>query len=89
MLGKLWQESELREGPQQAAAHPELLRRYRMEEGALARLVSPRGARPVRVRAAEARPDVIAVCGGPALTQACEVRPDGAWTLGEAKVVKS
>lgn len=89
MLGKLWQESELREGPQQAAAHPELLRRYRMEEGALARLVSPRGAWPVRVRAAEARPDVIAVCGGPALTQACEVRPDGAWTLGEAKVVKS
>jgi len=89
MLGKLWQESELREGPQQAAAHPELLRRQGIEEGVLARLMSPRGAWPVRVRAGEARPDVIAVCGGPALAQACEVRPDGTWTLGEAKVVKS
>lgn len=89
MLGKLWQESELREGPQQAAAHPDLLRRHGMEEGVLARLMSQRGAWPVRVRAAEARPDVIAVCGGPALTQACEVRPDGTWTLGEAKVVRS
>ena len=89
MLGKLWQESDLREGPQQAAAHPELLRRYRMEEGTLARLMSPRGTWPVRVRASETRPDVIAVCGGPALVLACEVRPDGAWSLGEAKVVKS
>lgn len=89
MLGKLWQESELREGPQQAAAHPDLLRRHGMEEGVLARLMSPRGAWPVRVRAAETRPDVIAVCGGPALTLSCEVRPDGTWTLGEAKVVKS
>ncbi|MGQ9917795.1 MAG: hypothetical protein ACUVS7_10295, partial [Bryobacteraceae bacterium] len=60
-----------------------------MEEGVLARLMSPRGAWPVRVRAADTRPDVIAVCGGPALTLACEVRPDGTWTLGEAKVVKS
>lgn len=89
MLGKLWQESELREGPQQAVLHPDLLRRQGMEEGVLARLMSPRGAWPVRVRAAETRPDVIAVCGGPALALACEVRPDGAWTLGEAKVVKS
>ncbi|MGC8761607.1 MAG: hypothetical protein ACP5VC_16740 [Bryobacteraceae bacterium] len=89
VLGKLWQESELREGPQQAAAHPDLLRRYQMEEGALARLMSPRGVWPVRVRAARARPDVIAVCGGPALALACEVRPDGTWSLGETKVVKS
>lgn len=89
MLGKLWQESELREGPQQAAAHPDLLRRYRMEEGSQARLMSPRGAWPVRLRAAETRPDVIAVCGGPALTLSCEVRADGTWTLGNAKVVKS
>ena len=89
MLGKLWQESELREGPQQAAAHPDLLRRHGMEGGALARLMSPRGAWPVQVRAADTRPDVIAVCGGPALTLSCDVRPDGTWTLGEAKVVKS
>ncbi len=89
MLGKLWQESGLREGPQQAAAHPDLLLRHGMEEGVLARLMSPRGAWPVRVRAAATRPDVIAVCGGPALTLSCEVRPDGTWTLGEAKVVKS
>lgn len=89
MLGKLWQESELREGPQQAVAHPDLLRRAGIEEGAEARLVSPRGDWPVRVRAAEIRPDAIGVCGGPAWTLACEVHPDGVWRLSGAKVVKS
>lgn len=89
MLGKLWQESELREGPQQALAHPEQLRQHGFEDGAVARLRSPRGEWPVRLRAADVRPEVVAVCGGPALALACEVRPDGTWTLGEAKVVKS
>ena len=90
MLGKLWQESELRDGPQQAVAHPELLRRQGVEEGAVARLKSPAGGSwTVRLRAGEASPEVIAVCGGPALTLACEVRPDGTWALAGAKVVKS
>ena len=89
LLGKLWQESGLREAPQQAGLHPDVLRRQGWPEGAQARLVSPRGQWPVRVTPAEVRPEVIAVCGGPALTLACEIRPDGAWTLPGAKVVKS
>jgi len=89
LLGKLWQESRLREAPQQAGLHPDVLREQGWSEGAQARLVSPRGQWPVRVAPAEVRPEVIAVCGGPALTLACDVRPDGAWTLPGAKVVKS
>lgn len=88
MLGKLWQESELRPSPRDAAVHPETLRVLNLADGRPAALEGAEGRLPVRLSSdASLPPGMVALSGGPAFTQLCRPDSSGAWRVPGAKVV--
>jgi hypothetical protein len=90
LLGKLWQESDLRPAPGLAAGHPASLRSLGWQTGPLARIESDAGQLPVRIEADDTAPrGVVPLSAGPAYTQICDSSPDGAWRLNNPKVVRS
>jgi len=90
LLGKLWQESDLRPAPGLAAGHPDSLRSLGWQAGPLARIESSAGQLPVRIEADDnAARGVVPLSAGPAYTQICDSPPDGAWRLKNPKVVRS
>lgn len=90
MLGKLWQEWDLRPAPGEITAHPDSLLALGWKPGALVQIESAAGRLPVRCKPdGEAPASVVALSAGPAYTQLCEPSPDGAWRLKNPKVVRS
>lgn len=90
LLGKIWQEWDLRSAPGEFSAHPESLRAMGLHAGPLARIESAEGQMTVKVEPAGDVPQgVVSLCAGPAYSQICDAAPDGAWRLVEPKVVRS
>ncbi len=90
LLGKLWQEWDLRPAPGLAAGHPDSLHSLGWQSGPLARIESGAGQMPVLIEPdTHAPPGVVPLSAGPAYAQICETSPDGAWRLKNPKVVRS
>lgn len=90
LLGKLWQEWDLRPAPGAVTGHPETLRRLGWHADLAARLESEAGQMQVLLDADPAAPSgIIALSAGPAYAQICEAAPNGAWRLKNPKVVRS
>jgi hypothetical protein len=90
LLAKLWQESDLRDAPNQATAHPSTLASLAVEPGSTAEVQSSCGRCRMRIEADDdAVPGVVEVCGGPAYLQMCEPEAGGTWRANSLKVVKA
>ncbi len=88
LLGKLWQESALRDAPRSASAHPATMRNLKVVVGRPAVLDTPSGRLPVNLSADEnLQEGVLALSSGPAFTQICQSDSSGAWRVPGAKVV--
>ncbi len=88
MLGKLWQESDLRPAPRSAALHPETLHALNLAEGRPALLESPQGRLPIKVSADPTLPPgLVSLSAGPAFSQLCRVDASGSWIVPGSKVV--
>lgn len=88
LLGKLWQESELRPSPRDAAAHPDTLRALNLASGGPAAVEGPGGRLPVRLKPDDTLPPgMVALSSGPAFSQLCRPDASGAWSVPGAKVV--
>jgi hypothetical protein len=90
LLGKLWQESELRESPRAASAHPATLRHFELAGGAAAMVHAAQGSLAVRISADESLPaGLVVLSSGPAFAQMCRPDANGAWQTGAVKVVRA
>jgi hypothetical protein len=88
LLGKLWQESELRPSPRDAAIHPETLRAFNLAAGNSAVVQAAGGRLPVRLAPdPNLPPGMVALSSGPAFSQLCRPDSSGAWRVPGAKVV--
>ncbi|MBI4889074.1 MAG: hypothetical protein HY821_00525, partial [Acidobacteria bacterium] len=88
MLGKLWQESDLRPAPRSAALHPETLRSLNLAEGRSALLESPQGRLPIKVASdPNLPPGLVSLSTGPSFSQLCRVNASGSWIVPGSKVV--
>lgn len=88
LLGKLWQESELRPSPRDAAIHPETLRALDLAGGKPAAIEGAGGRLPVRLSPDPSLPPgMVALSSGPAYSQLCRPDSSGAWRVPGAKVV--
>lgn len=90
LLGKLWQESELRDSPRDASAHPDTLRHFELADGAAAVVQAAQGSLSVRMSSDASLPDgLVALSSGPAFAQICRPDSSGAWRTGGVKVVRA
>lgn len=90
LLGKLWQEWDLRPAPGAVSAHPDSLRELGWNPTSPAKIEAEAGKLTVQVHPDSRAPkDLVTLHAGPAYTQICEPEEDGAWRLKNPKVVRS
>ncbi len=87
MLGKLWQESELKDAPRDAAMNPATLHHLNLAEGRDAHIMADSGGMLVHIESDPAlAPDTVALSSGPAWSELCSPDDGDAWTVPTVKV---
>jgi anaerobic selenocysteine-containing dehydrogenase len=88
LLGKLWQEWDLRRRPNELAANPSTLHKLGLVDGGRAKIEGPHGACNMQPRAEErTAAGLVVLEGGPGLIQTHETDGSGKWTTQGVRVV--